>query len=372
MNGFHIDDIISAFFEYAIVGFFVILIPIGFTIWNIINCIKDNRKSRIIAGSLTTGIGGFLYLMLLCIFDLAGEWYEAIYPLQLHYPVSGEYFWIFAIIIFFGFLGLFTLICIKPEKLPPLITAVSTALVILLNLESAAFAVQLLKNLMLPVGLLFYVYHFNILLLSVDAVRSHLKAQALYLSTREEDFKHRKSLLWLYMKVQSMSQYSLPVFIALFAVIAVMEILAVLAGQGLDAPVKAFTDTADWTFSRQIPPPPLEYSGHYLCTVAAGGHKKLVKPVRFGRRRGAIIVVNRQLCIANAFEESIAERFPRFHKWIRHVYDTYGYPLSNIITSPARADIVYILMKPLEWIFLIYLYLTDTRPEVRINRQYKL
>ena len=156
------------------------------------------------------------------------------------------------------------------------------------------------------------------------------------------------------------------------SIVAIMEIIAVLIGQGLDAPIKAFTDTADWTFSQQIPPPPKEYEGHYLCTVAAGGHRKVVKPIRFGRRRGAVIVVNRQLCIANAFEESIAEKFPRFHKWIRHIYDTYGYPLSNIITTKARADVTYILMKPLEWIFLIYLYLTDSRPEIRINRQYRL
>ena len=72
-----------------------------------------------------------------------------------------------------------------------------------------------------------------------------------------------------------------------------------------DAPIKAFTDTADWTFSQQIPPPPMESSGHYLCTVAAGGHKKIVKPLRYGTRRGQTIVVNRQLCIANAFEEWI-------------------------------------------------------------------
>ena len=82
---------------------------------------------------------------------------------------------------------------------------------------------------------------------------------------------------------------------ALFVIVAFFEIFAVLAGQGIDAPVKAFTDTADWTFSQQTPPPPLEYDGHYLCTVAAGGHKRVVKPIRFGRRRGAIIVDRREV-----------------------------------------------------------------------------
>ena len=121
------------------------------------------------------------------------------------------------------------------------------------------------------------------------------------------------------------------VFACFFFIIAVFEILFILAGQGADAPIKAFTDTADWTFSQQIPPPPMESSGHYLCTVAAGGHKKIVKPLRYGTRRGQTIVVNRQLCIANAFEEWMQEKFPKIHKAIRNFYDRY----KNILTNPS-------------------------------------
>ena len=66
----------------------------------------------------------------------------------------------------------------------------------------------------------------------------------------------------------------------------------------------------------------------------------------------------------------IMEKFPNFHKLIRSVYDTYGYPVSRHIISPERADAVYILMKPLEWMFLIFLYLFDVKPEERIRRQY--
>ncbi|MCI8410571.1 MAG: hypothetical protein HFJ09_15130 [Lachnospiraceae bacterium] len=36
------------------------------------------------------------------------------------------------------------------------------------------------------------------------------------------------------------------------------------------------------------------------------------------------VVVNRQLCIAKAFEQILEERTPRFHKYVRHIYDTYG------------------------------------------------
>ena len=368
----HVDELITIIIDALIVITIAVIIPLGFTLWNIINFVRDARKSRIVASTLTVGIGGFLYLALLALFDIEGEWYEAIYPFQLHYPLSGEYCWPVLLCGMLGFIGLFALIYGRPERMPPLVTVLSTAFVILLNAFGIVFAIQLTKNFYHPIDILFYVYHFNILILSVDAVRSNMRAQSEYLSARKDEFEDSKSLMWLYMKVTRMSQYTLPVFITLFAIAALIEIIAVLAGQGLDAPVKAFTDTADWTFSQQIPPPPLEYEGHYLCTVAAGGHKSLVKPVRLGRRCGAVIVVNRQLCIANAFEESIAERFPRFHRWIRHIYDTYGYPLSNIITTPGRADLTYLLMKPLEWVFLLYLYLTDARPEVRINRQYKM
>ena len=34
------------------------------------------------------------------------------------------------------------------------------------------------------------------------------------------------------------------------------------------------------------------------------------------------------------------------------------------------ADLIYYLMKPLEWAFLAVLYLTDVRPEDRIAVQY--
>ena len=107
-----------------------------------------------------------------------------------------------------------------------------------------------------------------------------------------------------------------------------------------------------------------------MCTVAAGGHEKIVKPVRYGIRRNQKIVVNRQLLIANSFEDLIAERFPKSHRRIRNFYDKYGYPVSRHITTRTRADIVYIIMKPLEYIFLGVLYMFDTRPENRIAVQY--
>jgi hypothetical protein len=160
------------------------------------------------------------------------------------------------------------------------------------------------------------------------------------------------------------------------AVIAALPLLGVLLavlalfGQRPDNIIKAWTETAQWNLSRQTAPPNVMYDEHYLCTVAAGGHEKLVRPVRMGLRHGHRIVVNRQLLIANAFEQILEEKTPRFHKAVRSFYDTHGYPIARHIKTKAAADIVYIIMKPLEWIFLIVLYLVDPRPEDRIAVQY--
>ena len=82
--------------------------------------------------------------------------------------------------------------------------------------------------------------------------------------------------------------------------------------------------------------------------------------------------MNRQLCTANAFEELIQEKLPRFHRGVRRFYDSHGYPVSRLITEPWKADVVYFMMKPLEWLFLMVLYLVDAEPEERIARQYPM
>ena len=359
-------------FGYLIMFLIVFGIPGGLTLWNIINCFVKNPKFEKAVSTITVIVGGFFYLILLAIFNVRGEWYEPIYPDELHSPISSEYFPALFFPLLIGFAGYIVLLYFRADRLSPLFSVFLIANLILLNIIQIAVAVQLFKNANRNIGLLFYVYHFNILLLSARVIVKHMKDQVAYYKTREDQMSGHSKFKWLYFKAVKLSSYAFPLLLMLFFIVALLEIFFVLAGQGLDAPVKAFTDTADWTFSKQIPPPPLEYEGHYLCTVAAGGHEKVVKPIRLGRRRGAVIVVNRQLCIANAFEELIQEKFPGLHRRIRHFYDTYGYPVSKHIKNPGSADAVYILMKPLEWFFLMVLYLADLRPEVRINRQYKM
>ncbi|APR85855.1 Hypothetical protein A7982_11204 [Minicystis rosea] len=111
---------------------------------------------------------------------------------------------------------------------------------------------------------------------------------------------------------------------------------------------------------------------HYLCTVAARGHAWLVRPERLGRRGGIDIVVNRQLALANAFEDLLHERWPRFGRLARRIYDRVGLPVSRYIQRRWLADLVYLAMKPAEWLFYAALLLLDRgEPEARIDRMYR-
>jgi hypothetical protein len=135
--------------------------------------------------------------------------------------------------------------------------------------------------------------------------------------------------------------------------------------------VKVWTETTTWTFSqREHPPYWPQHHGHYLCTVAACGHPRIVKPLRLGLRHGETIIVNRQLMVANAYEDMLKRHFKKIHHIARSIYDRYGYPISKHITNKFASDVVYILMKPLEIFFLANLYLFELKPENVIRRQY--
>jgi len=156
----------------------------------------------------------------------------------------------------------------------------------------------------------------------------------------------------------------------MFPLLGIIIMILVLFGQAPDSIVKAWTETSDWTLSQRQAPLNLYYDEHYLCTVAAGGHRRIVKPIRKGVRHGHEVIVNRQLCIANAFEEVIQEKTPRFHRVVRSFYDRFGFPVAKLIRKKWQADVVYIIMKPLEWTFLAVFYLSDVHPENRIAVQY--
>ncbi|MFU1855381.1 DUF6688 family protein [Sphingobacterium sp. NGMCC 1.201703] len=168
------------------------------------------------------------------------------------------------------------------------------------------------------------------------------------------------------------SKFDYPVWalILLVPFFLVMTAVLILFGQDSDSMAKVFTETSTWAFSQKMHPPILDHKGHYLCTVAAKGDPAVVKPLRLGKRHGNTIIVNRQLLIANAFEETLSDLSPIIHRYIRSFYDRYGYNISVKINTVSASNLTYRIMKPLEYIFLFFLYLFYVEPEKKIARQY--
>ncbi len=82
--------------------------------------------------------------------------------------------------------------------------------------------------------------------------------------------------------------------------------------------------------------------------------------------------MNRQLAVANAFEDLLHARWPRFGAFARRAYDRLGLPVSRWICTRWMADLVYLAMKPAEWAFYLVLVLVDREcPEARIDRMYR-
>ena len=166
-----------------------------------------------------------------------------------------------------------------------------------------------------------------------------------------------------------------PIFtIILVPIILLLSVFLLLFGQKPDSIIKAFTDTYKHGFSQlDYMCDNVECGGHFLCSVGANGHRKIVKPIRFGERNGNKIICNRQLLISNAFEDLVQEKFPYFHKIIRHNYNKVGNLIHShyyIFNNKFVSDLIYIFMKPLEFIFIITLYTFDRKPENRIAIQY--
>ncbi|MDE5965826.1 MAG: hypothetical protein K2G89_03245 [Lachnospiraceae bacterium] len=346
-----------SFNDFCVLWFILsafIVYPAMFTVVNMSTLLllpkSEKLQKKITIMEFTALFLGIFYSVLYgSVLDIqwATDWDVSIYPFQTHSPVWSEAGLTVIVLALVGLLGYVVLAVFPLKKMPPLAIALSIAAMYIGVGLGIVWSIQMMNQ----VGKTFplVVLPFNFAVMTAKRIRY-------ILAEREETGElHRLPLLGL---------------LLMLPLLGILICILILFGQRPDAIIKAWTDTADWTLSTKTPPPPLEYDGHYLCTVAAGGHKKVVKPLRMGERHGHRIVVNRQLLVANAFEQLLEERMPNVHRNIRHFYDTYGLPVAKLIKTKLAADVVYIIMKPLEWIFLIVLYLFDTNPENRIALQY--
>ena len=281
-----------------------------------------------------------------------------------HAPIAS---WSLPTVLTILFLGIISYLILRLHKknLPPLVTIILLSSTVICSIYMLVFLIQVLFAHIGINELLLTVFPINYILCSIK-----LQIDIIHRYKKEQQYSN-KILNKILSIIYSVENWPILSLVMAIPVLTIMICILILFGQRPDEMIRAFFETSDWNLSKfehqQIP---VSHTGHYLCTVSLKGHEKIVKPTRVGIRYGNKIIVNRQLCIANAFEDLIKERTPRFHHFIRSIYDKYGYPLSKHINKPWQADLTYIIMKPLEWIFLVTLYLFDVKPENRIAVQY--
>lgn len=294
---------------------------------------------------------------------MPADWNQQLENDQRHTPIAMD---ALPTVVLFAVLALagYAILRFCPrKKLPPLLMVLSmSAMYIGIGL-CVLWCVQTWKQRMM----------FLLMLLPINCVFIGLRTIRLVVQEekqRLEEDPDRQKGKWLTRILCHVSAWPAMALVGMLPLLGIFTAILVLFCQQPDSLIRAWTQTADWNLSQQTPPPNVMFDEHYLCTVAAGGHKKVVKPLRTGKRHGHEVLVNRQLCIANAFEQLLEERVPRFHRAVRGLYDKTGYPIAKYIRSPYLADVIYFFMKPLEWLFLLVLYLCDTKPENRIAVQY--
>ena len=351
----------------------IAVFPITLTVLNLIFLFLKKPDEQIIKKGkhieyLTFGVGSIYTLFLLSLTQITFfDWQETLYNAQKHTPIWTQGKLTVAVLILIGVIGYIFLSFVHVQKIPPLLSVSAIAAMYLGMAMCIMWIIQVFKPDLFQAYLC--LFPFNCVIIGAKMVRYKVMEWKADQPDEGKEFRNQ-FLNRLNKKLIKAETWPLAAFLVLLPMLGVIICILLLFGQQPDSIFRAWTETSDWNLSMKAAPQNLYYDEHYLCTVAAGGHRRIVKPIRMGERHGHRVVVNRQLCIANAFEQIIEERTPVFHRHLRHFYDTYGFPVAKLIHSPYIADIIYIMMKPLEWMFLIVLYFCDINPENRIVVQY--
>lgn len=349
-----------------IVLIIIVLIPFALTIINTYALIKYLWKKKMIKyEKVIETLTLFLIPPYLTIYIAVSEimpvdYYVQLYNNERHSMLLTDSFVSIIVLLTLSLFAYFYIRYQSASKQTPILSTVSLSLMYIGVILSVIWIIQVYPDIFL-------------IMVSLNIVLIFLKVIMIFIKEMS-DLIQNKTINIKYNQVSTLLNKGIKLpWLALLLVLPILGIILIvliLFGQSPADFIQAWTKTADWNLSMESAPQNIYYDQHYLCTVAAGGHVNVVKPLREGKRGGNKVLVNRQLCIANAFEQIIAEHTPIMHKNIRYLYDKYGYPVAKHINSKYTADLVYYLMKPLEWIFLFVIYLFDSRPEDRIAVQY--
>jgi hypothetical protein len=364
----------------------VILILIGITVifivligslsYGFVSAIKKelNKFEKLISSLIMLLYLGALTIFLIGLRGNMEQYQIAIDPIDSGYsPFSKNHVFTFITVLILSLIGIYN-IWKNGKKSPPLLTVLYLSFLTIGIIACTLLLFQLSSRdnndsyIDESTGHFMMLAPFMHISLSVMLIIKVIREESII--SNERAFQN-KFLNLLNQKLKRSSLLSFWSLLVLLPFYFFLALILILLGQEFNSLTKVFTETSTWYLSEKTHPPYLDHRGHYLCTVAVCGNPKIVKPLRIGHRHGEEIIVNRQLLIANAFEGVITKKFPKLHRVIRTNYDKYGYPLSKKITSKKGSNLTYILMKPIEWVFLITIYLTCEKPEKLINEQYR-
>jgi hypothetical protein len=88
----------------------------------------------------------------------------------------------------------------------------------------------------------------------------------------------------------------------------------------------------------------------FIVTAASRGHEKFVGPFSEIERDGRKFFANRQLVTFWQFENLWQKFSPRSHKNFRWLYNRLGPQIAVKIKSAWLADLIFVLLKPVEWL----------------------
>lgn len=371
-----IGDILGAFAIVLVGAAIVFGYPIALTVSHLARTAKAIRGKPIPPSDagldvwtlFVAGVYEIGYLTGFKEVDFGADWHVQLVNNQTHTPIFTQSWPLIVVVLLLFLAGFFVLRFNEAGNLPPLITVLSIAAVYLGAALAVVWTIQIVtfEN---PLDALLILPLVVLLAIVVKVVALQVRVFEVEIDRRGcvESSGFLSKLDSLLADAKRWPLWGFGLAVPLLGV--VVGVLA-LFGQSPSLVVRAFTETAEWNLSTEVAPQNVFFDEHYLCTVAAGGHRSVVKPIRMGLRHGNPVVVNRQLMVANAFEQVLEERVPRTHRVIRGLYDRYGFPVAKLIRSRWVADLVWVLMKPAEWIFLAVIYLTDRHPEDRIAVQY--
>ena len=363
---------------FALSALFLISIPI-YCLYRVLQGFARKKKELLKIKIMDVYVSVLLYLLLLFGFFLNRSSVNAGVPLRIfqmngakvngYASLANEYILTVIVLLILGLIS-FWIISLNQSSLPPIVYVLCSTLVLATIIFAAVYLTHTLftssgEEFTVP---LLQISFGSLLILYVARLKDSL--DHFYQNYHGDEIQEDKKVIRLFSRIFFRYQKISRVWaIALFPILIIIQFIMVLFGQRPDSFIRVFLDTSSFHYSNIPAPAPevVEGDGHYLCTVSAMGHKKLVKPLRAGIRKNSRIVVNRQLLVANAFENILEQYTPNCHKEIRQCYNRYGYPISKHIQSKWSADIVYLLIKPLEWTFLIVLYTVDRKPENRIH-----